>query len=69
MVFMDTLLATDTLLSPTKKRRFFSRLPPKRADDYVMSILFDRDGADEVGREFKPAKVEREFLRKAVESY
>jgi hypothetical protein len=34
MIFADSLLVTKTLVSPTKKRTLFSRLPPKRADDY-----------------------------------
>ncbi len=32
---MNQVLATDQLLSPTKKRTLFCRLPPKRADDYT----------------------------------
>jgi hypothetical protein len=47
MIFTASLLVTASLLSPTKKRTLFSRLPPKRADDYCKydskRAIFDVD--------------------------
>jgi hypothetical protein len=36
MIFINSPLVISSPLSPTKKRTLFSRLPPKRADDYQL---------------------------------
>ncbi len=58
MIFMDTAHVTNTPVFSTKERTLFSRLSPKRADDYITTYV--SHNADEFEHIMKSHK----FLRK-----